>query len=284
MKKTKIFLKWFGIVLLVLASISAFMFFKYLKPFLDKMKHTEVIEIDKSLKIITGGGGNSGIFYGDSVLLVIDTKMDEAAINLYESVKPLISQQKLLAINTHWHPDHVGGNALFKGFKILAGNYGKEAWIKEAKGETLPNDWIKDTLVLHVNDDTLIVFNLAKNVHTSNDVMIYAKRRQILFAGDVILNKQAPVLMGDADAEAYLTVMDDLLKAFEIKTIVPGHGSIGGPEVITSFKNYFNDMKLAATDPSKETQLIEKYKDWNQLPIFMSPSATIKHFKMKLKN
>ena len=43
------------------------------------------------------------------------------------------------------------------------------------------------------------------------------------------------------------------------------------------------DMKLAASNPDKENELVAKYKDWNQIPIFMSPGATIGFFKKKSK-
>jgi hypothetical protein len=49
------------------------------------------------------------------------------------------------------------------------------------------------------------------------------------------------------------------------------------------FETYFNDMKLAANESSDQVALKEKYKDWNAIPFFMSPSATIKNFKKEMK-
>lgn len=281
MKKLKIFLKVIAVIVLISASIGAFVFFRYMKPFLNKMKQVEVVQIDKGLTVITGGGGNSAIFTSDSLIVLIDTKMDDAANMLYEKVKLLSKGKKLIVINTHWHPDHVGGNSFYERATIIAGDYGKTAWIKEAKQETLPSVWLKDTMQIRIDVDTLLVFNLSRNVHTTNDVMVYSRNRKILFAGDVILNKQVPVLMGEADVDGYLATFDILNKKFEIQSIVPGHGPIAGIEMIENFRIYFNDMKLAATESDKEDALIEKYKQWNQLPIFMSPEATIKHFKKK---
>ena len=79
-------LKWLGITLLVFLFIGAFVYFKYLSPFLSKMKQTELVQIDKNLTIITGGGGNSGIISSDSLVIVVDTKMDDAATMLYQKV------------------------------------------------------------------------------------------------------------------------------------------------------------------------------------------------------
>ncbi|MDI1355588.1 MAG: MBL fold metallo-hydrolase [bacterium] len=271
--------KWIGLIVLILLGIGGFVYFKYLSPFLSKMNHSEVIQLDPNITVVTGGGGNSGIIVSDSLVVVIDTKMDESSNLLYENVKELAGKRPILVINTHWHPDHVGGNKLYKGATILAGDYGKEAWIKEAGEESLPTTWLKGSRTIPMGDDTLSVFAFPKTIHSPADVMVYLRRHKVLFAGDVILNKQAPVLFGGADA--YVAIMEELSKNLEIKTIVPGHGHIGGSELIPKFEQFFSDMKVAAEDPSKEDELVAKYDDWNQLPFFMSPGATVRYYRKK---
>ncbi len=280
MKVFKQILKWFGIVFLVLLVVAGSLYMVYLRPFMQKMKETNTMQYDKELTIVLGGGGNSGILVSDSLVLVIDTKMDEAADGLYKQVKQIAGNKPIFVVNTHIHPDHTKGNKLYKGQTILAGgNYDKELWIKEAGAETLPTQWLKDSLTLKMGDETVTILNLAKDVHTESDVFVYLHNRKMLFTGDVVLNKQAPVLMGKASPEGYLAVFEALPNQFDIQTIVPGHGKVGGIEVLKDFKQYFNDMKLAATDKTQKDALIKKYSDWNQIPFFMSPEATIKSFK-----
>lgn len=265
--------------MLLLAATGAFVYFKYMRPFLTAMKQTEQVQLNNNLRVVTGGGGNSGIYTSKKLVVLIDTKMDEAAKELHEQVMEMAKGKKLIIINTHYHPDHIDGNLLYKNATIIAGNYGNEAWLKASKKETLPSIWLKDTMHIALDDDTLLVINMAKNIHTSNDVMVYALRRKILFTGDLVLNHQAPVLMGEADAEAYLKFFDELMNQYPIKAIIPGHGNIAGIEAVDDFKMYFLDMKKAALNPDLEDELIAKYKDWRQLPMFMSPGATIKHFR-----
>jgi glyoxylase-like metal-dependent hydrolase (beta-lactamase superfamily II) len=105
----------------------------------------------------------------------------------------------------------------------------------------------------------------------------------MLFAGDIVLNKQVPVLMESADPDGYMAAFDLLTKQFDIQKIVPGHGAIGGLEVMNNFRQYFIDMKTAASDDSKKDELIAKYKDWVQLPFFMSPDATINFMRKKMR-
>lgn len=278
--KSKKILKWLGLTTLVIACIGGFIFFKYLAPFLKKMKETEVIQYDKELTLVMGGGGNSGILSSDSLVVVIDTKMDEAAVALFSQVKQIAGNKPILVINTHIHPDHIGGNKYYEGCSIIAGaNYGKEYWIKEAGEENLPTQWLKDRQEIRMGDETITLLNLAKDVHSESDVVIYLHKRKLLFAGDVILNQQAPVIMGKANPNASIDVLEDLPKEFSIQTVVPGHGKMGDSTLISLFKVYFKNMKLAAEQNLLEDSLIAKYADWSQLPIMMSPEATMRYFK-----
>jgi glyoxylase-like metal-dependent hydrolase (beta-lactamase superfamily II) len=185
-------------------------------------------------------------------------------------------------VNTHVHPDHLGGNKLFKGAHILAGGYyTKEDWIKEAGEEGMPTDWLKGERDIKMGDETVTLMNLEGNTHTASDVVVYLHKRKMLFAGDVILNQQVPAMMGVADPAGYFKAFDLLPKKFVIEKIVPGHGSVGGLEVLDKFKQYFVDMEMASKDEAKREDLEAKYKDWVQVPLIMSTGATIRVMKEK---
>jgi cyclase len=285
MKTVKKVLKWLGIIVLILIVAGATLYLIYLRPFMQKMQQTKIIKYDKELTIVLGGGGNSGILTSDSLVVVIDTKMDDAGKQLYKMVKELADKKPILVINTHYHTDHSSGNKFYHGQTIIAGgNYSKQFWEKEADSETLPTTWLKDRMDLKVGDETVTILNLAANVHTASDVVVYLHKRKMLFGGDVILNKQAPALLGNADPEGYLGAFNTLQKKFDIQIVVPGHGEMGGIEIIDLFRQYFIDMKTAVQDESRKDELIAKYKDWAQIPIFMSPGATVRYMKKHPKN
>ena len=277
--KLKKILIGLGVLVLVAAIAFGTFFGLYVYPFMKVMKTTRTIPFDDKLALIIGGGGNTGILVSDSLVLVIDTKMDDAAKQLADQVKALAGNKPILVVNTHIHSDHIKGNVFFKGQTILAGgDYKKEAWIEENGEETLPTKWLKDTLTFQMGDEKVSIFNLGINAHTQSDVMVYLHNRKMLFGGDVILNKQVPAMFAkfNADPEGYLATFDRLNKQFEIKVVVPGHGEIGGTAVIEDFSTYFNDIKAASLDVSKEKEVIKKYEDWRQIPFIMAPAANIK--------
>jgi glyoxylase-like metal-dependent hydrolase (beta-lactamase superfamily II) len=276
-------LKWIGIVLLVLLVAVGSLFLIYVRPVMQKMAQTHTVRFDHGLTLILGGGGNTGIFTSDSLVVVIDSKMGDAAKHLADTVKDMAGRRPILVVNTHWHGDHTGGNKYFKGQMIMAGGrYTPETWRKEAGDESLPTKWLDNTFEIRRGRDTITFVNLGKDIHTPSDIVVYDHRRKMLFGGDVILNRQVPAIFGAADPDGYLWALEWLPTRFDIRTVVPGHGPVGGIEVIENFKTYFRDMKLAAMDPSKKDSLVKKYDDWVQVPIVMSPNATIRAYHKKM--
>lgn len=277
----------FVVLILLGAGIGGGLYFTYLYPFMQKMKHMDTINYDKQLTLVISGGGNSGILVSDSAVLVVDTKTDETtAQQFYNQVKQLAGNKPIIVVNTHVHPDHVFGNKFFKGQTIIAGgNYDKDFWIKEDGAESLPTVWVKDSLVLNIGDETVTILNLPFSAHTQSDVMVYLHNRKMLFGGDVILNHQAPAIFAkyNGDGEGYLKAFDLVEQRFDIAKVVPGHGPVGGVEVIDNYRTFFKDMKAASTaDPSTEKALLAKYADYNQIPVLMSPSAAERWFKNNL--
>ena len=70
-----------------------------------------------------------------------------------------------------------------------------------------------------------------------------------------------------------------ILNKFELKKVVPGHGTTGGKEIIQSMVDYFADMKVAAKDPARASELKAKYKDWVEMPMMTSSQATIDYIR-----
>lgn len=278
----KRFLLW-ALAIIAAIGLSLFILFLiYVYPVMAKMKQTTTVKYDPQLTLVVGGGGNSGILVSDSVVLLIDTKMNAAADSLYSTVKAIAGKKPIIVVNTHIHTDHTSGNKFYEGQTIIAGgNYDKDFWIKECGDLGVPTVWVKDSLVFKIGDETVTVLNLPWSAHTQSDVFVYLANRKMLFGGDVILNHQAPVMFDryKADGYGYLKAFDYLPQRFDIKTVVPGHGPVGGPEVIANYKEFFNDMKDAAKDPAKKDLLLARYKDWGQIPIVMSPAAAESFFE-----
>lgn len=274
--KTKKIIIGLLIAFVIIIAIAAI----YMYPSYRFFFHSDTTQIDKDLTVIFGGGGNSGILITDSAVLVIDTKMAKNAEKLYNLVKEKAGTKPVIVINTHYHFDHTGGNKFYKGDKIYIGNYTKEFLQKNVKSEAMPTIFVQDSLILNMGNETVMLYNMGQ-AHTYNDMVVYLKNRKLLFSGDLVFYNVNPVLKKEsgADVDKWIAVLNTILHKWEVNTIIPGHGESGGKELLISMKNYFEDMKIAASNPGKQKEIIKKYKKWMRMPNMASPEITISYLK-----
>jgi cyclase len=276
LSKTKKILIGIALILVLLITGGSI----YLYPVYTFFFQTETQILDKDLTFLLGGGGNSGILVTDKAVVVIDTKMGGDAESLFKLAREKAKGKTILVINTHYHGDHVNGNHFYKGFRIYIGNYNRAFLQKEVNSDDMPTDFVKDSLVLDLGNETIMLYDLGQ-AHTFHDMVVYLKNRKVLFSGDLIFHHINPFLKNEsgADVDKWMAALNVILNKFELEKVVPGHGATGGKEMVQSMVDYFADMKVAAKDPARAGELKVKYKDWVELPRMTSPQATIDYIR-----
>jgi cyclase len=264
------------IILVVIAGAAAIFFYP-----VYRFMYTEGSRVvDKDLTIVQGGGGNSGVLLTDSALVVIDTKMGGDAEKLYNLAKTKAGTKKIIVINTHYHGDHVKGNRFYKGCAIYLGSYDQKFLLDDIGPENMPNQFVKDSLILNLGNEMVCLYNLGQ-AHTRNDMVVLLKNRKVLFTGDLVFHNVNPFVMREsgANVDKWIGALDYLMNIPDIVMVIPGHGEPGDKAMIASMRNYFLDMKVAAADPTKEKEMKLKYKDWVEVPMMTSPQATIDYIR-----
>jgi glyoxylase-like metal-dependent hydrolase (beta-lactamase superfamily II) len=273
-------LKVLGFMLLIIVVIGMTIFVIYY-PTVKKLYYGERTQsFDKALTIFIGGGGNSVVFESDSAVMVVDTKYGKAAEKLFNHVTKLANGRPIIVINTHSDLDHTGGNPLFTNSTIISGKVDEAYWAKSNNGKGMPNIWVTDTMTLPMGDETITLIPMGQ-AHTWNDIVVYFNKRKLLMTGDLIFNKMN-VFFGTEKGSDGRKAMEAVRRLKEIplaETIVPGHGDVGGPELIDGMLEYYEDMAMAADNPEKEKEVKAKYKDWTKMPMASSPSIVIKYFR-----
>ena len=261
------------IILAVIAGSASIVFY----PLYRFMFQESTRVVDKDLTIVQGGGGNSGVLFTDSAVVVIDTKMNgDAAKKLYDLAKTQAGPKKIIVVNTHYHGDHVNGNELYKGCEIYLGAYDRKFISENIGPENMPNRFVKDSLIMNLGNEIMCLYNLGQ-AHTMNDMAVLLKNRKTLFTGDLVFSKMNPFLKRESgsNVDKWIGALDSLLKMPGIGMVIPGHGASGDRSMIVSMRNYFLDMQEAVANPAKKKELIAKYHDWIELPGMTSPEATI---------
>jgi cyclase len=229
------------------------------------------------------GLNNAGILVGDSGVTVVDTAFTEPRARfLRQTVERVSTRPVRTLVNTHHHGDHTYGNYLFPEATIIGHRLCREAVLAtglETQKYFPGVDWgeieivapfvtFDDRLTLHVDDAPLELISMAP-AHTTNDIIVWMPERRILFAGDLVFNGGTPfVVMGSVAGT--LTALERL-RSLGAELVVPGHGSVCGPEVIDDQVAYLRlvqemaragvNAELSPLDVARQTDL-GRFAEW----------------------
>ena len=73
-------------------------------------KEIKTTRLTDSLYLLEGGGGNVAAFVWDEGVLLVDDKIAPASPRLKAAVAAITPKPIRFVVNSHWHPDHRGGN------------------------------------------------------------------------------------------------------------------------------------------------------------------------------
>jgi hypothetical protein len=70
-----------------------------------------------------------------------------------------------------------------------------------------------------------------------------------------------------SNVDDYISAMDHMESTYQIETVIPGHGEMGGAELITIFHQYFDDLKMASEDIDLTEAMRKKYGLYRNIPV-----------------
>lgn len=223
--------------------------------------------------ISTAGQSNAGVVIGRDKVLVIDTLGSPTRTEkLLSQVAALTSKPFAALVLTHWHYDHVvGDQKLPKDVPIYceARSHKKLAERLESDKMLLgpasgfhgtvgigdvrapDHDLDKETQI----DLGELVVNLApvggKNAtHSVGDLVAWVGSDRVLYTGDLVVNGFVPNL-ADSETFAWIDVLARMRK-IPAEKIVPGHGAVGGPEIIGRQIDYLMTLRRYVKHMAKE--------------------------------
>ena len=204
--------------------------------------------------------GNAGFVIGSSGVLVVDSfATPEAAAELLAVIRRLTSQPVRWVVNTHYHLDHVGGDAVFaRAGAVLLAHDNVRAWVrtenlkwrKEIKPEEkamlaalpLPDITYGDGLVLWPGEKRIELS--ARPGHTGGDTIVFLPESNVLFAGDLVWKDTVPNLI-DAKTDEWIRTLDGFLNDHPAATFVPGHGEVSRPLDVRYFRDYLVGLRTS---------------------------------------
>ncbi|MFB9591189.1 MBL fold metallo-hydrolase [Streptomyces racemochromogenes] len=202
---------------------------------------------------------NAGLITAGGRPALIDTAATEArARALKDAVARVTPHAPGFVINTHPHGDHTFGNRLFADDAVivaheatraemdLAGLHLTGLWPEVCWGDVgveLPTLTFRDPITLHLGDIRAEVMHLG-TAHTKNDSVVWLPEQRVLFAGDIVMSGATPFCLTGSISGSLAVIAK--LRALGPRTIVSGHGPVGGVELLDTTAAYLRHVQELA--------------------------------------
>jgi cyclase len=248
----------------------------------DKVQiHVEPVQ--HNIYMLVGAGGNTTVQVGSEGVLLVDTQFAPLATKLMAEIRKLSPGPLRYIINTHMHPDHVGGNAAIAklaGYdpalplKIIAQENVLNRLTATVPGQPsfpeagLPIDeYATPTKNLHFNGEAIIIYH-EPNAHTDGDSVVLFRGSDVISAGDIFTPDEYPFIdieRGGSVQGEILALNHILQLAVPAKTqeggtyVIPGHGRICDDADVVEFR----DMVVIVRDRVRD--MIQKGKTLDQV-------------------
>ncbi len=72
------------------------------------------LKVQGDVYLLSGAGGNVVVQIGDMGVLVVDTGLAQSADKVVAAIRKLSNGPIQYIVNTHFHPDHTGGNEIVR--------------------------------------------------------------------------------------------------------------------------------------------------------------------------
>ena len=208
-----------------------------------------------------GGGGNVGVFAGADGVLLVDSLFAPLADRLVGAVRRVSDEPIRFLINTHVHPDHIGGNEPLAGRDVLIFAHdnvrvrtldrlrfprGGGRFAPQPPAGARPLVTYNDTVSFHFNGEEVRAF-LAPAAHTDGDTFVHFPASDVLHLGDVFRTTSYPIVdvyNGGTVAGTIKALETALAIAGPGTRIIPGHGlRVVGRETLVEFLDMMLDIR-----------------------------------------
>lgn len=177
---------------------------------------------------------NGMIVRNSNEVVVFDTPTNnKSAEDLINFIKEKLRCKINAIVPTHFHDDCLGGLASFH--KLQIPSFGNFSTIELAKSNNvvIPQNGFNDSLKLSFGNTYAVVKYFGQG-HTKDNVVGYFPKENILFGGCLIKELEATKgYLGDANVIEWPRTVEKVKQQYpNVKIVIPGHGEIGGKELL----------------------------------------------------
>ena len=232
-------------------------------------------KVAEGIYVLVGEGGNIGLMVGEDAVFLIDDQFAPVTPAIRAEVAKHTDQPIRFVVNTHWHPDHTGGNEVLgeAGSLIVAHDNVRrrlssdqfiqffESAVPAAPAQALPVVTFNDGVTFHINGDTIRVFHVPR-AHTDGDSIVVFEKANVAHMGDTYFTDCYPFidLSSGGSAPGLLAALERVLDETDAATrYISGHGPVGSRADLEAYR----DMLRTAID--RVQALVDKGKSLKEI-------------------
>jgi glyoxylase-like metal-dependent hydrolase (beta-lactamase superfamily II) len=246
----------------------------------------EILQVRGNVYMLAGpNAANSTVQIGDEGVLVVDTMTQTLGENVVAAIRTLSDRPILSIVNTHAHPDHVGGNVTVRnaGVYLATGNtrggggasilaYEATLTRMSAKGSPyLADAWPTDTFFvkqkdLFMNGEAVQLLHQPA-AHTDGDVLVFFRRSDVLAVGDVFTPDRYPVVAEGGTINGLIAGLNHILELTVPEfneeggtLVVPGHGRLCDEADVADYRDMVTIVRDRVQDLIGRKATLEEVK------------------------
>jgi cyclase len=258
-----------------------------------------VLHVQGNVYMLVGAVGNIAVQVGNDGVLLVDTgaaqMTDQVLATVKQLAKPVTNRPIRYIINTHFHPDHTGGNEKLRaaGATITGGNvagnisdategaalFAHENVMKRMSAPTgsqasrpagaWPTDtYFGDKKEFFFNGEAIQLFH-PNSAHTDGDSIVFFRRSDVISAGDIFMTTNYPIIdlqnggsiNGVIDALNFILDLTIPAEKQEGGTmVIPGHGRLCDEADVVEYRDMVTIIRDRIQDMIKKGMTLEQVK------------------------
>jgi glyoxylase-like metal-dependent hydrolase (beta-lactamase superfamily II) len=251
-----------------------------------------VFPVQGNVYMLVGAGGNMAVQVGDDGVLLVDAGTGNLTDKVIAAVRQLSDKPIRIIINTHAHPDHVGGNeSLAKsggriggGLVVGGGSSGTGASIiaHEAVLRSMtapagrpgampagawPTDaYPGDSKDAFVNGEAIQLLHQPA-AHTDGDSVVFFRRSDVIVTGDIFVTTSYPVIDAakGGSLNGIITALNRIIDVAIPKDweeggtmVIPGEGRIADEADVAEYRDMLTIIRDRIQDYVKKGLTLEQ--------------------------